>query len=159
MAASSEKRISAEVDRSREAQKRGNMIYQDQDLTHEIIGAAIEVHKILGPGLLESVYQVCLCYELTNRGLFYKKEFVAPLMYKNINLDSGFRVDLMVENKVILELKSIDSILPVHEAQLLTYLRLLKKQVGLLINFNVPFLVKGTGIRRCVLKAEDAPTG
>ena len=133
--------------------------YKDQELTHQVIGAAIEVHKQLGPGLLESVYKVCLCFELENRGLSFKSELMVPLTYKNRKLDFGFRLDLLVDDKIIVELKSIESFLPVHEAQLLTYLRLMEKQTGLLINFNVPFLGKGSGIRRCVLKAEETDLG
>lgn len=131
------------------------MKYQEQELTHRVIGSAIEVHKNLGPGLLESVYRLCLCYELESRGIAFKHELMVPLLYKNKTLDCGFRLDFLVEDKVIVELKAVESFLPVHEAQLLTYLRLMDKQVGLLINFNVPFLTKGTGIRRCVLNAEE----
>ena len=116
------------------------------------------MHKNLGPGLLESVYKVCLCFELENRGLPFKCELMVPLAYKNRKLDFGFRLDLLVDDKIIIELKAVESFLPVHEAQLLTYLRLMEKQVGLLINFNVPFLAKGSGIRRCVLKAEEFDT-
>ena len=122
---------------------------QDQQLTHEIIGAAIQVHRYLGPGLLESVYQYCLEIELKEKGLAYQREEAVPLTYRNRTLDCGFRFDFLIENKVVVELKSIDRLLPIHEAQLLTYLRLLNKQVGLLINFNEPVLKKG--IRRCVL--------
>ncbi|HSX11021.1 MAG TPA: GxxExxY protein [Chlamydiales bacterium] len=127
--------------------------YQDQELTRKIIAAAIEVHKHLGPGLLESAYRICLCLELECAGLNYKQELTVPLVYKNRKLDCGFRIDFLIENQIILELKSADSILPVHKAQLLTYLHLMHKQVGLLINFNVPVLKEG--IRRCVLKAHE----
>jgi GxxExxY protein len=127
--------------------------YQDEEITHEIIAAAIEVHKILGPGLLESAYKICLLLELEERGLHYKKELVVPIAYKNKQVDCGFRMDVLVENKVVVELKSIEHILPIHKAQVLTYLRLFKKQVGLLINFNVPILKQG--ICRCVLNAHE----
>lgn len=127
--------------------------YQEQELTHKIIAAAIEVHRNLGPGLLESAYRFCLALELENMGIHFKQEVVTPLIYRNRKLDCGFRADFLVEDKVILELKAIEGLLPVHEAQLLTYLRLMNKQVGLLINFNESSLKKG--IQRCVLKAND----
>jgi GxxExxY protein len=130
------------------------MIYQYQELTQKIIAIAIEVHKTLGPGLLESVYRLCLGCEFENHGLRYQSELVMPLIYKKKTIDCGFRLDFLVENAVILELKSIEFVLPVHEAQLLTYLRLTGKQVGLIINFNVPVLKKG--IRRCVLNAHES---
>ena len=115
------------------------IVYQDQDLTHKILGAAIEVHRNLGPGLLESAYRFCLCMEFDSLGINYKQELVVPIMYKNKKYDCGFRVDFLVEDKVILELKSIEKLLSIHEAQLLTYLRLLSKQVGLLMNFKSLF--------------------
>jgi GxxExxY protein len=128
-------------------------LFQDQELTYKIIAAAIEVHRRLGPGLLEAVYRFCLCYELENIGLKYKQEVTVPIIYRDKKLDCGFRLDLLVENKVVVELKSIEVVLPIHEAQVLTYLRLMNKQVGLLINFNEPVLTKG--VRRCVLGAKD----
>jgi GxxExxY protein len=131
------------------------MQYQNQDLTHKIISAAIEVHKNLGPGLLESAYRQCLCMEFKYSGLQYEHELMAPLIYKGKKLDCGFRVDFLIEDQVILELKSTDSLLPVHKSQVLTYLHLMNKQVGLLINFNVPILKDG--IRRCVLNAPEIP--
>ena len=130
------------------------MIYQHQELTRKIIAAAIEVHKILGPGLLESAYRLCLAFELQNQGLHYKQELVVPILYKDKKIDCGFRLDFLVENAVILELKSVESVLPVHEAQLLTYLRLTGRQVGLLINFNETMLKNG--IHRKVLNAHDS---
>lgn len=129
------------------------MSYQHQELTRQIIGAAIEVHKILGPGLLESAYRQCLVFELEHRGLRCNQELLIPILYKHKKIDYGFRLDLIVENTVILELKSVDAILSLHKAQLLTYLRLANKQLGLLINFNVPLLKDG--IHRIVLNAED----
>jgi GxxExxY protein len=114
-----------------------------QELTRKILGAAIEVHKALGPGLLESVYETCLCRELTLRNLSFERQVPVPVVYKGINIESGYRADLLVEGIVVLELKSIDCVLPVHEAQLLTYLKLLNKPVGFLINFNVPILKNG----------------
>lgn len=117
-------------------------------LTEQIIGAAIEVHKAIGPGLLESVYQQCLCHELHLRGLRFRREVQVPVIYKNVALDCGYRLDLIVEETVILELKSVDRIITVHEAQLITYLKLMDKPVGLIINFNVPVLTRGGIIRR-----------
>lgn len=118
-------------------------------ITSEIIGAAIEVHKHLGPGMLESAYEECLCYELSNRGLKFEKQKPIPIVYKEIKLDCGYRADLIVENEVVVELKSQEAILPVHEAQILTYLRFANKKIGLLINFNVTILKNG--IKRYIL--------
>jgi GxxExxY protein len=114
-----------------------------EDLTREIIGAAIEVHKTVGPGLLEGVYEECLCHELKLRNLGFERQLMVPIIYKGVALDCGYRLDLAVENTIILELKSADRIHPIFEAQLLTYMRLLQKAVGLLINFNVPVLRSG----------------
>lgn len=118
-------------------------------ITKEIIGAAIEVHKQLGPGMLESAYEECLCYELSLRGLKVERQKPIPVVYKEIKLDCGYRADLLVENEVVVELKAQDVILPVHEAQILTYLRFANKNIGLLINFNVTVLKNG--IRRFIL--------
>jgi len=117
------------------------LIYEE--LTQQIIGAAIEVHRVLGPGLLESVYERALCHELTLRNLPISRQIDVPLHYKGVDLECGFRIDVIVQNAVILELKSVANLLPVHEAQLLTYMRLMKKSVGLIINFNVPVLKNG----------------
>ncbi len=114
-----------------------------EEITQVILGAAIEVHKTLGPGLLESVYEVCLCHELDLRGLHYVCQVDLPVTYKGRELDCGYRLDMVVEDAVILELKSVEKLLPIHEAQLLTYLRLSGKTVGVLINFNVPVLKQG----------------
>jgi len=119
-------------------------------LTEQIIGAAIEVHRVLGPGLLESAYEECLCHELHLRGLKFERQVSLPVAYKDVKLDCGYRLDLVVQDLVILELKCIDHVLSVHEAQLLTYLKLTGKRVGLIINFNVATLVRG-GIVRKVL--------
>jgi len=119
------------------------------ELTHEIIGSAIEVHRHLGPGLLESSYRECLCHELRLRGVDFRKEFELPLQYKGIKLDCGYRVDMLVEDLVLVELKAIHTLAPIHEAQLLTYLRIGGWNIGLLINFNVAVLKDG--IRRRVL--------
>jgi len=121
----------------------------DTDITRGIIGAAIEVHKLLGPGLLESAYEECLCHELALRGHRFLKQKPVPLIYKSARLDCGFRLDLLVEGRVVVELKSIDSLGPIHEAIILTYLRLSGHPVGLLINFNVPVLKDG--VRRFVM--------
>jgi|SRR5438270_5434812 len=114
-----------------------------EDLTREIIGAAIEVHKAVDPGFLEGVYEECLCHELKLRNLNFERQLIVPVTYKGVTLDCGYRLDLLVEGTVILELKSVDRIHPIFEAQLLTYMRLLEKPVGLLINFNVPILRAG----------------
>jgi GxxExxY protein len=123
------------------------MALRDEDLTWQIIGAAIEVHKHLGPGLLESVYQVSLARELELRDIPYQQEVPIPVHYKGQALNANFRADFMVANRVILELKAIEKLLPIHEAQLLTYMKLTACPIGLLINFNVPVLKKGI-IRR-----------
>ena len=117
-------------------------------LTKKIIGAAIQVHRALGPGLLESSYETCLIYELLQEGLKVERQKAIPIRYKDINLDCGYRLDLLVEEKIILEIKSVNELAKVHEAQLVTYLRLSGCQVGLLINFNVRILRQG--IRRII---------
>jgi len=115
--------------------------------TSPIIGAAIEVHRNLDPGLLESAYEECLCHELHWRGIDFKRQVPLPLLYKGLKLDCGYKLDLIVQDEIILELKAVEKLLPIYEAQLLTYLRLTGKRVGLLINFNVPLLTQGI-IRR-----------
>ena len=117
--------------------------FENNSLTDAIIGAAISVHRELGPGLLESVYEKCLAFELADRGLSATTQQEIPVSYKNLTFDCGFRADLIVENKVLIELKSIDQLLPVHTAQVLTYLKLSNLRTGLLINFNVPLLKSG----------------
>ncbi len=126
-------------------------------LTHEIIGAAMEVHRVLGPGLLESAYEECLCHELDLRGLPYERQKPLPVVYKDVHLDAGYRLDVLVDNLVVLELKAVEALLPIHEAQLLTYLKLGGWQVGLLINFNVPVLRAGIRRRVLGLREYDAP--
>jgi GxxExxY protein len=148
------KMITAETRRRGEENK--IVIHTDQDggvgaqrkliheaLTEQIIGAAMEVHKALGPGLLESVYEECLCHELHLRGLRFQRQVTVPVIYKGVSLDCGYRLDLIVEDIVILELKCVERVLAIHEAQLLTYLKLLDKPVGFIINFNVPILRQG----------------
>src|SRR5262245_4759527 len=120
-----------------------------EELTAQILGAAIEVHRAPGPGLLESAYEECLCHELTLRGLHFQRQITVPVKYKGVNLDCGYKLDIIVEEAVILELKSIDRITPIHEAQLLTYMKLMGKPIGFIINFNVALL--RTGIVRKVL--------
>lgn len=120
-----------------------------KELTREIIGAAIEVHRALGPGLLESAYEACLAFELAERGLRIERQKALPVVYKGLDLDAGYRLDLLVEDKVIVELKAVEAVNAVHEAQMLSYLRLSGCKIGLLINFNVKLLKNG--IRRFVL--------
>src|SRR5919201_1399824 len=115
----------------------------EKDLTDKIIGAAIEVHKVLGPGLLESAYQVCMEHESGLRSIPFEQLVDLPLSYKGINLDAGYVIDLIYDKRVIVELKAVEQVIPVHEAQLLTYMRLTGIRVGLLINFNVPVLKDG----------------
>jgi GxxExxY protein len=119
------------------------------ELSGKVIGSAIEVHKNLGPGLLESTYERCLSYELTAAGLKHTIQKELPIGYKGLNLNAGYRIDLVVEDGVIVELKSVEKVLPIHEAQLLTYMKLAGIGIGLLINFNVKKLKDG--IKRFVL--------
>lgn len=125
------------------------MTTQVNKLTEAVIGAAIEVHRALGPGLLESSYKECLCRELSVRGVPFERERALPLEYKGIRLECGYRLDLLVADSVVVEVKAVEALAPVHDAQLLTYMRLGGWQVGLLINFNVELLKQG--IRRRVL--------
>lgn len=116
---------------------------QINKLSGIILDCSIEVHRNLGPGLLESVYEVCLCKELTLKGLKFQRQVLLPVNYKGENLDADYRIDLLVEDEIIIELKSVELMNPVYEAQLLTYLKLADKKLGLLINFNVPRLIDG----------------
>ncbi len=125
----------------------GKLLYED--LTNKIIKAAIEVHKILGPGLLESAYEECFVYELIQMGLSVKQQLMILIKYKDIKLKTKYRLDLLIDDKVIIELKSVEKLTPVHEAQLITYLKLTGYRVGLLINFNEKLLTNGI-IRRIV---------
>ena len=120
-----------------------------EDITKVIIGCAIDVHKELGPGLLESAYEECLYYELQKAGLKVEKQKAIPVVYKEIKIDCGYRADLIVEDKIVIELKTVDEFNPVHEAQILTYLKFADKKLGLLINFNV--LRLKDGIKRYIL--------
>ena len=119
------------------------------ELTHRVIGSAIEVHRVLGPGLLESAYEECLARELTLRGLQFERQKSIPVVYKDVKLECGYRVDLLVEGRGIVELKAVEALAPIHEAIILTYLRLSGCPLGLLINFNVPVLKDG--IQRYIL--------
>ena len=121
--------------------------------TEAIIGAAIEVHRHLGPGLLESTYEECLCEELSLRKIPFKRQIPLPVTYKSKKLDIGYRIDLLVNDEVVVELKTVESILPIHEAQTLTYMRLGGWQVGLILNFNVTVLKNG--IKRLVHKLKE----
>ena len=125
----------------------------ENELSRIIIGKAIEVHKILGPGLLESAYKECLYYEVINSGLYVAKEVPMPVVYKEVKLDHGYRIDLLVENKVVIELKTVDAFTDVHEAQILTYLKLGNFKLGLLMNFNVSILKNG--LKRYVNNLEE----
>lgn len=119
-------------------------------LTEQVIGAAIEVHRALGPGLLESAYEECLCHELHLCGIPFERQRPLPVENKGIKLDCGYRLDLLVESKVILEIKCVEHILPVHEAQLLTYLKMTGMRVGLILNFKVSTLIRGGIVRKVV---------
>lgn len=119
-------------------------------LSKQVIGLAIEVHRNLGPGLLESAYQQCLVYELQQSGLHFEKELVLPVRYKEIQVPASYRIDILVENKIVLELKVVEEVGKIHIAQLLTYMRLGKYPIGILFNFNVSLLKDG-GIKRFVL--------
>jgi len=122
---------------------------QLNEITKIIIGKAIEVHSILGPGLLESAYQECLYYELKNVGLDVKREVTQPIIYKELKLDNAYRIDLLVENNIVIELKHVEKLMEKHEAQVLTYLKFGKYKIGLLINFNEKLLKNG--IRRFIM--------
>jgi GxxExxY protein len=123
-------------------------------ISRRIIGAAIEVHRHLGSGLLESAYQSCLAFELMQLGLKVEEQKALPVVYKQVNLDCGYRLDFVVEDEIIVEIKAVEQLLPIHEAQLLSYLRLAKKRVGLLMNFHVPVLKNG--LKRIVNEFPDA---
>ncbi|WP_439559490.1 GxxExxY protein [Dyadobacter sp.] len=118
------------------------------DVTGKIIGCCIEIHRELGPGLLESAYEECLAYELKKAGLFFERQKPVPVHYKEVHLEYGYRMDFVVENAVVVELKSVEALNPIHEAQILTYMKFAEKKVGLLINFNV--LVLKNGLKRFI---------
>jgi GxxExxY protein len=118
-------------------------------LTERVIGFAIEVHRQLGPGLLESAYEECLCYELTQGGISFRRQVPLPVVYKSMRLDCGYRIDVVVEEQTVLELKTVERLMPIHEAQILTYLKLSGLHTGLLLNFNSAVLKDG--MRRIML--------
>jgi GxxExxY protein len=124
------------------------------DLTGEVIGAAIEIHRTLGPGLLESAYEECFCYELQLRNINFERQKPLPVVFKEVSLDCGYRLDLLVMNALVVEIKAVETLLLIHEAQLLTYLKLGGWNIGLLINFNVPVLKNG--IKRIVLDLKES---
>ena len=113
------------------------------NITKVVIGAAIEVHRELGPGLLESAYEACLAHELAGRGVAFERQKALPVIYRGVKVDCGYRLDLLVQDAVIVELKAVEKVLPIHEMQVLSYLRLSGLKVGLIINFNVPRLTRG----------------
>ncbi len=122
----------------------------DRDpLTEKIIGLAIEVHRALGPGLLESAYEECLCFELKTSGVTFQRQVALPVIYKSVRLDCGYRMDIVVQDEVVIELKTVERLHPIHDAQLLTYLRLSGRKKGLILNFHAPVLKDG--LRRLVL--------
>ena len=123
-------------------------------ITEKVIGAAIEVHRQLGPGLLENIYELCLCREFDMVGLEYKRQLELPIQYKGVKMDFAYRVDILVENQVVLEIKSVSELLPIHDAQILTYLKLGGWPVGLIINFNERLLKNG--VRRLVSGLDEA---
>ena len=123
-------------------------------ITRRIIGAAIEVHKALGPGLLESAYQACMAFELRERGLHVQEQEPLPVTYKNVHLDCGYRMDVVVESLIVVEIKAVEQLAPIHQAQLLSYLRLSGKRVGLLINFHARILKQG--LKRIVNEFPDS---
>ncbi len=125
----------------------------DAELTHEIIGAAIEVHRVLGPGLLESAYEECLAHDLKHRLIPFERQKALPLVYRDVKLDGGYRIDLLVDRRVVVELKAVENLAPIHDAVLLTYLRLSGCSLGLLINFHT--VVLKDGIRRLVHQYRD----
>jgi GxxExxY protein len=131
-----------------DTEARSKLIHEE--LTEKIIGAAIEVHRALGPGLLESAYEECLCREFNLRGLAFQRQMSLPVEYKGVKLDCGYGLDLVVQDAVVLELKCVEHVLPVHEAQLLTYLKLTGKHVGIIINFHVATLVRGGIVRKAL---------
>jgi GxxExxY protein len=123
-------------------------------LTEQVIGAAIEVHRSLGPGLLESAYEECLCFELGERKISFRRQVPLPVEYKKVRLDCGYRIDLVVGNELIIEIKTVERLMPIHEAQLLTYLKLSGIEKGLILNFHTPVL--RDGIRRMTLTSREA---
>ena len=141
------------IETTAESTEIAEMVKELNKITETVIGAAMAVHKELGPGLLESAYEACMVFELADRGLAVEKQKPLPVKYRDVKLDCGYRLDLLVDGKVIVELKAVEKLEPIHEAQLLSYLKLSGYKVGLLINFNVRVLK--LGIRRLVLGLEE----
>lgn len=142
------------------AEARSELLHRE--LTERIIGAAIEVHRILGPGLLESAYEECFCHELHLRGISFQKQVPLPVEYKGVKLDCGYRIDVLVADAVIVELKCVEKLASVHDAQLLTYMKLSGKTVGLIFNFHIDVLARGGIVRKAlsrpsVLRASASP--
>ncbi len=133
---------------SRDNQQRPNIDLHENEISKEIVDAAYKIHNKLGPGLLESVYEIILAHELRSRGLRVQRQIPVPIAWEDIQFEEGYRLDLVVENKVLVEIKSVDCVEPVHKKQLLTYLRLMDKRLGLLINFNEELI--RNGIKRVV---------
>ena len=129
--------------------RRGAETQSFKEITDQVIGACIEIHKQIGPGLLESAYEECLCYELAQRGIHFERQVAIPVEFKGVKLDCGYRADLIVRGKILVEIKAVDQLAPIHDAQLLSYLKLSGLKVGLLINFNERMLIHG--VRRKVL--------
>lgn len=132
-------------------------VYHPNELTERILGACIEIHRVLGPGLLESAYEECLCYELSQAGLQFQRQVSLPVAYKSVQLECGYRLDVLVEGAVVVEVKAVEHLLPVHEAQLLTYLRLTGVSVGLLVNFHSSMLMNG--VKRIVHNFDEVTAG
>lgn len=126
-----------------------NGVVERDPLSGKVIQLAIEVHRELGPGLLESSYEECLCYELSSAGLAFERQVPLPITYKSVRLESGYDMDIVVERRLVLELKTVEKLIPIHEAQLLSYLKLSGIRIGLLMNFHVPLLKDG--LKRIVL--------
>ena len=142
------------------AEARSELLHRE--LTEQIIGAAIEVHRVLGPGLLESAYEECFCHELHLRGIPFQRQVPLPVEYKGVKLDCGYRIDVLVADAVIVELKCLEKLAPVHDAQLLTYMKLTGKTVGLIFNFHTDVLTRGGVIRKALsrpsaLRASASP--
>ena len=133
----------------REGREEGRGYARAGDFTNQVIGLAIKIHRKLGPGLLEDVYEECLCWEFAQNGMAFERQVAVPLVYEGVRLPRGYRADIVIGNAMILEIKSVERILPVHEAQMMTYLRLSGRQIGLLMNFNTPLLKDG--LRRFIL--------
>ena len=129
--------------KTRRRRERGDLAEELNSLSESILGAAIAVHRELGPGLLESVYETCLAQELTKRGLPFRRQIPMPVTYDGVRIDGGYRIDLLVADRVVVEVKAVRQIVQTHQAQLLTYLRLSQSPLGLLLNFNVPVLKEG----------------